>query len=586
MIPLKTVSRLMLIALCTALVACASSLDTTVQKAKDKSPTYLAPESLSISAKTIGGPDYVAQRAQEFQANRVIRRSLSPYIGGRMVSSTEEDSLPAVFSENYLLDFGNGRVSLAVVAARLTKITGIPVRLRPDVYKLSAAPASFASPALSTAVPASMPMPMSAPLRTPSTSASSSSLPAVPSSPAGIPRLGSSSVVSSDALMTVDAINMRWNGRLRDFLDHLTNVLSLAWEYRDNTVVVMRLVTESYEVAAFAGSQSYAMTNTGGGSGSSTGGQSSSSSINIAQKGEGDARKSIISTINSFVAAAPNSSISVSDGTGRIVVTTSREIHAQIRDYLKTENKLLRQMVNVTFDLYSYRTSVADTRGVDWSAVYKSLAGGYGLALKAPASLSSVSAGTVTGTILSGRFQDTAAVLALLRQSGQSFQHRPVSINTMNGHWNSKNDTVTEGYIKETVPGAAGASGAAGAPGLKTDTITTGDQYTVLSQVMQDNSVMVKYTIGLSDLLGLFDQTSGQGATLQKVQTPRTKSTSESATIILAPGQVHMITGLSRITAVENVNSLTESAPIALGGSQNVSLLREYFIVVVRATPI
>ena len=156
----------------------------------------------------------------------------------------------------------------------------------------------------------------------------------------------------------------------------------------------------------------------------------------------------------------------------------------------------------------------------------------------------------------------------------------------MNGHWNSKNDTVTEGYIKETVPGAAGASGAAGAPGLKTDTITTGDQYTVLSQVMQDNSVMVKYTIGLSDLLGLFDQTSGQGATLQKVQTPRTKSTSESATIILAPGQVHMITGLSRITAVENVNSLTESAPIALGGSQNVSLLREYFIVVVRATPI
>lgn len=61
----------------------------------------------------------------------------------------------------------------------------------------------------------------------------------------------------------VDSLEMKWNGTLVGFLNHLTDRLGLAWEFRDNTVVIMKYVTEFHEVAAFTGKTTYSMT-TGG----------------------------------------------------------------------------------------------------------------------------------------------------------------------------------------------------------------------------------------------------------------------------------------------------------------------------------
>ena len=97
---------------------------------------------------------------------------------------------------------------------------------------------------------------------------------------------------------------------------------------------------------------------------------------------------------------------------------------------------------------------------------------------------------------------------------------------------------------------------------------------------------MVKYMISLSDLLGLFDVTTGSGDTLQKVQTPRIDSVNANSTIVLGAGETAMITGLSRLISSSDENRLTESTPVALGGSRKLSVQREHFIVLVRATPI
>lgn len=567
-----------------SLAGCASSLKPTFDSDKSAVPTQIAPRNLSLNEPVYGSDAQVNTRGADFRSMKVIRRSAYPYIGGRMVASTNEDALPAVFSESYSLDFGQGRVSLAVVAARLTKITGVPVRLRPDVYRSeSGSTNSNAQQAIvqmppGSPLPSPLPSPLSMGQRMPG---NTSMQPAAFSIP--------QDAVSSEATIGVDAVNMRWNGRLRDFLDHLTGALSLAWEYRDGTVVIMRMVSETYEIASFPGQQKYSMSTGGTGTGSAGGNgqsQSSNASMNVSQSGDIDARKSILDTIKSMVAQSPGSTVISNDGTGRVVVTTSKEMQAQVRDYVRTENKFLRKMVNVTFDVYSVRTNDTDTQGLDWNLVYQSLTGGYGFSLKAPASLSGNQSGTIGANILTGRFKDSSAVITLLRQFGQSVQHRPISITTLNGQWDTKTRLSTEGYLKETTPGVASSSGAAGAPGLKTDTITTGDQFAVLPQVMQDNSVMLKYSIGLSDLLGLFDVTSGTGVTLQKVQTPRTDSTNANSTIVLAPGETALITGLSRLVSSSDDSRLTENTPIAFGGSRKLSVQRENFIVLVRATPI
>ena len=104
--------------------------------------------------------------------------------------------------------------------------------------------------------------------------------------------------------------------------------------------------------------------------------------------------------------------------------------------------------------------------------------------------------------------------------------------------------------------------------------------------MLPDNSVMLKYNISLSDLLGLFDVTVGSGATLQKVQTPRVDSVSASSNVVLNPGTTVMITGLSRNVATSDDKRLGDEVPMVLGGSQNLKLEREHFLILVRATPL
>lgn len=569
------------------LSGCASNLKSVIDGQSADVPLASLPRALPSGPGMYGDTANVAARGDDLRSSRVVRRSNLPYIGGRMVASTTEDALPAVFSENYSMDFGQGRVSLAVVAARLTKITGVPVRIRNDALISPLRTAGTNLQPLSVAPLPGTPTGISPlPSQRTATTAPYSPLPVQ-----GAQALASvtASSVSSEGTISIDAVNMKWNGRLRDFLDHLTNSLSLAWEYRDGAVVIMKMVSETYEIAAFGGSQKFTMSTGGGGSGTSgqTGAtQTSAASMNVSQTGDGDARKSILAAITAIIASVPGSTVNMNDGTGRVVVMTSKEVQAQVRDYIRSENKFLRQMVNVTFDVYSLRTKDSDSQGIDWSLLYQSMAGKAGLTLKSPATLTGSDAGSIGVSVLKGQFTGSGAVVTMLRQFGNSVQHRPVSITTMNGQWDTKTQLNTEGYLKETTPGVASSSGAAGAPGLKTDTVTTGDQFAVLPQVMQDNSVMIKYSIGLSDLLGLFDVTSGTGATLQKVQTPRIQSANANSTIVLAPGETALITGLSRLISSTDDNRLAEGAPIALGGSRKLSVAREYFIVLVRATPI
>lgn len=575
-----------------SLTGCASNLQTQIAKDNAVVPVGAASQGLPTADPLYGSNASIVTRGEELRSTKVVRRSAFPFIGGRMVASTNEDALPAVFSESYSFDFGQGRASLAVVAARLTKITGVPVRVRSDVFHTTRGPASLTALPSSASVAMPLPFPLPSGAQRPNSQgaiktgakAGAPTAPGMPNS-AFIP----DALASSEATISVDAVNMRWNGRLRDFLDHLTNNLSLAWEYRDGAVVIMRMVSETYEVAAFPGQQKYTMSTGGtgtGSSGQSSSSQSSTASMNVSQDGETDARKSILEAVRTMLAAVPGSTVSMNDGTGRIVVTTSKEVQAQVRDYIRNENKFLRQMVNVTFDVYSLRTSDSDTQGIDWSLVYQSMSGRSGFAFKSPTSLSGPTAGSAGVSILKGQFAGSGAILTLLRQFGNSVQHRPVSITTLNGQWDTKTRLNTEGYLKETTPGVASSSGAAGAPGLKTDTITTGDQFAVLPQVMQDNSVMIKYSIGLSDLLGLFDVTSGVGETLQKVQTPRVESANANSTIVLAPGETALITGLTRLISSTDDSRLAEGAPVALGGSRKMSVQREHFLVLVRATPI
>lgn len=513
-----------------------------------------------------GSAQDIQARADKAQNVQTVRQAKLPWIGGAMVPVTVVDGLPALFNENLVFDFGDTKVPLTVVATRLTKITGLPVRVRVEPTAPGAAVPARAAAA---------------------TQANNSPLLAAPApGVANIPAGAAASVESNSA----DSVAMKWQGgKLRDFLDYLTNTLNLSWEYRDGAVVIASNVIESHPVAGMVGAQTFDNSIGNSATGNAGGGGSSSSlagTDSYTDKGKLDTYEAILATVRNIVGTGNGRSVAPDSSTGTIVVSAPKDVQGQVRDYLREKNKILSRMINVTMDIYTIKDTDGDQQGLNWNVVFNNLAKSYSISSSSPATLTGVAAGAFTLTSLAGESTGTNAVWQALRSTGKSVQHKPLSLTTLNGQLKVQSSTSTQGYVKETTPGVSSSSGAAGAPGLKTDTVTTGDVFSVLPIIQPDNSVSLKYSFRLSNLLRLDNFTSGTGTSAQTVQVPQTDSVGDSSRVRLAPGEALMITGLSRLLTSGSNARVGDNAPMIFGGSTNNSVSREHFIVVLRATPL
>jgi hypothetical protein len=184
--------------------------------------------------------------------------------------------LPAIFDETFkLISFEDkstgGKVSLAVWAERMSRITGVPFRIKQDVYSsASSAVASGpstaqpAKPATATVAGMSMPAPLAA---------------------AG---QASVEVIRPGPNLLLDTVEMDWkNNTPRGITEFVTARLGLSYAYRDGVIIIERYVTETFEIAALEGSKDFAMNLQGGstsGASSTTGATGNSQSISASTK--------------------------------------------------------------------------------------------------------------------------------------------------------------------------------------------------------------------------------------------------------------------------------------------------------------
>lgn len=499
-----------------------------------------------------GTSQHADDLAKEQLRMPVMRRSRSTYIGSSMVPVTSDDKLPSIFRQEFTYhsdDQKVGRtVTLSSVANRIYNTTRIAVRIQPDVAGL----------ALSTA-------------------------PAKTGAGADV----SGPAPGSGRPLSLDIADLKYSGPLVGFLNNLVDRLGLTWEYRDNTVVIMRFVTEAHEVSAFIGTSKYSMSSGAASSGSTEGSQSSDSSLSVNDEGNSDAFLSMEKAVLQMISNVPGSSLVRSDGSKKLIVKTSKEMQAQVRDYIAAENATMQKQALIQFDIYSVQVSDGDERGVNWNIIFNSLSNVYGVGTNSPATLAGTTAAQLGVRILQGesdtskRMADTAVFFNMLRQNGTSVQHRTIPMVAMNGTWARKTRLNTESYISETTPGASSITGP-GAPGIKTAKITTGDQYQILPQILNNNTVLLKFGISLSDLLSLTDVTSGLGANQQKIQTPKVSANNEQYSVKIRPGEVMAITGLTRLVSSGDERTLAEDTPVLFGGSQKLRTVREHFIIFVR----
>ena len=529
------------------------------------------------------------RRAAEQAARPVLRRARSPWVGSVSVPMGSGERLPSIFTEPVRLNFDDaaagGKVSLRTMADRITAVTGVPVRLKADVF-------------------ASEPTPHPVPLPAPPLAPLPQTLPTLPGRAAVGPEGVAQSLppVPSPRDTSVHAVSMRWSGSLEGYLDRITDQLSLSWEYRDGVVVIERFRTEFFEIAALESETDYHLglsgadqanaTSSGNGGGGTN--STASSSNEVSEHGKSNVIGSILAAIGQILKDVPGSSVVRSDGSGRIAVTTTKETLSKVRDFVRMENESLLRQAQVQFDVYSVTRNESDERGIEWNAVLSALGGAYTGSFGSPTTLASATAANIGFSILtptqSGvttsatrHFGGSNALLKLLSEYGVSTQHREVSLLALNRTWDRKSSLGGRAYVSATIPGAASTTGV-GAPGLVTSTVTTGDRYLAQPFILDNNTVVLKFGIGLSSLVNLVNFTSGTGTSQQTVQTPETTAINDQATVALKAGQILVITGLSRLVSSDDRRTLTDGAPIGLGGSKTQSRLREEFVIFVRPT--
>jgi len=558
------------------------------------------------SAEALGAPGSQAEadrRAREQSARPVLRRASTPWIGSVSVPMGSGERLPSIFTEPVRLNFDDaasgGKVGLRTVADRITSLTGVAVRIKPDVFAGVDGAGRGGAP-LAGIVPSPSPVPgAGAPVPLPGLAGSVAG-PAAPGAwGAGAPLPALPSGASRDT--SVNAVAMRWSGSLEGYLDLVTDQLNLSWEYRDGVVVVERFRTEFFEVAALDSETDYHLGITGAdqatastsGNGGGTSSQANASN-DVSEHGKSNVMGSILAAILQIIKDVPGSTATRSDGSGRIAVTSTKETLSKVRDFVRAENESLLRQAQVQFDIYSVTRHESDERGIDWNALVSALGGAYTASVASPATLASTSSGNIGFAILSPEASgvDTsvtrhlggsAAVLKMLSEFGVSTQHREVSLLALNRTWDRKSSLGGRAYVSATLPGASSINGI-GAPGLVTSTVTTGDRYLAQPFILDNNTVLLKFGVGLSSLVNLANFTSGTGSAQQTVQTPETTAINDQATVALKAGQILVITGLSRIVSGDDRRTLTEGAPIGLGGSKTQNRMREEFVILVRPT--
>ena len=582
---------LITIAFAAALTGCASAPQALIEKQSavldhsERAVKALPGASLPVTEMTPGTSSYADALAK---AKRPVARHASKAWHGARMSDVQDDAvLPPIFSEPFKLKYDDrgsqGRVTLAVVGERIARLSGVPVRIKSDVYQGSGDISGSAASSMQARPAGPMPSPLPIPAGGPSGNRGDDG-------PAPMPM----PIAFKQPVTSVNSIEMAWDGTLAGFLDDVTSRLGVSWAYRDGAVVIERFVTESFELSAFGGTQDYKMALTGGNSGSSSNAGttgSASSTLDLAEGGKMAALESLKQSIEGVIGRTGGSVI-VNEGTGRFFVTATKEVMGRVRDIIKAEDAALQRQAHIQFDIYSVISDDNDEKGVDWSVVYGGLTNSWGATIKSPTTLTGSSTAAMGISIItggsgatSGRFGGSKALLNLLNQVGTSAMYRPVSMIAMNRQWARKTNLKVDGYVSETTPATASSAGS-GAPGLKTSSITTGDKFMVQPAILDNGSIMLKFGVSLTELLSLFDVTAGSGTTLQKVQTPVTSGTDDQGTIRLLPGEAMVVTGLSRRLSSQDRRTLGDGTPVALGGSRKDRFKREEFLIVVRASQI
>lgn len=182
--------------------------------------------------------------------------------------------------------------------------------------------------------------------------------------------------------MVPGAIRLSYAGSLKGFLDQLASRTGLWWEWREGKVVMARVQTRSYRIAAVPGQSSAsgrqgASTSGGGAAGGGGGSQgptgTSQASQETAYSGVIDVIGPTLSSITTMLSA--EGKVALDEGLGVITVTDLPPVQYRVEEYVKTINAIATRQAVIDVQVVSVELTDGESYGLDWNVVREALNG-------------------------------------------------------------------------------------------------------------------------------------------------------------------------------------------------------------------
>lgn len=375
-------------------------------------------------------------------------------------------------------------------------------------------------------------------------------------------------------------------GTLTGFLDSLSSIFEVDWDYDGGEIRLYRFDTRSWVLEALPGQIRMASgissgVEGGSSSSSASGGGAANTTITNSQRTSIEAAVDIWNDLETTIRAQlpQGATLAVLPSAGTVTVRGRRQTLDQVDSQIRALNKRLGRQIIVAFKVYSVVLENGADYGVDLQAVINDLAGDWRISLGSPAAGRVLGAGSFTAALLdpSSRFGGSEAFLEALERNNNVAIVTQQGIMAMNGVPTPVNVVRQTAYIDSVSQSITGSDVVVS--GVTQGTVTTGFTLTLLPSIVDDQTVILRYNLALSDLRNLNTIETGNIA----LQTPEVDQRASSQQIKLRDEQTLILAGFDQTQDSILESGVGRPDNLWLGGRQRAQ--RQRTLLVVTLTP-
>lgn len=371
--------------------------------------------------------------------------------------------------------------------------------------------------------------------------------------------------------MEVTGGRVVWQGKLSNLLDQIADRFDAEWTYSGNNIRINQQIVRTFMLHALAGS-----TDVGGSVKTSSGDsglpqQSVDSTSKLALWEE--IQKSIDTIIDGRARA------SYSPATGTITVAGYPSAVKSTEEYLRLQNKLRLRRVALEAKILSVRLNKQNQNNFDLDFVLK------GAIDNIPFVYSSgiASGNSIGRDVQAGVFHDLpagAASQAVITRLGAVAERIAVEYSgtlvTLSDQPAPLQVATKQAYVARV---SGSSSDTTSSTSLEPGTIDIGLSMNILPRVIEQDRIMLRIALGITDLVNLATFTSG-GST---VQLPEVDTTGFLQNAVLRTGETLVLAGFERRSAQNTQTGVGHPSNWILGGGEDFDRGREIRVLMVTA---